>query len=174
MPADELSERHTPLDDVWPREARRLREHLGESRSLTACLDRFEAYLLRRLPRTPAIHPAIAEALVHMRDRSVAESVARSGYSHRAFIALFRREVGLAPKAFARIIRFQRASARLAQGRAVSLAETAFMAGYADQAHLSREFAATAGLSPAAYRAAHPAAVNHVPTSNLFKTGGVG
>ncbi|HVY47851.1 MAG TPA: helix-turn-helix domain-containing protein, partial [Minicystis sp.] len=61
------------------------------------------------------------------------------------------------------VTRFQRAAALLARGRAASIADVAAAAGYADQAHLSREFAAIAGVSPASYRALRLLERNHVP-----------
>jgi AraC-like DNA-binding protein len=162
MPADELAERHTALEDVWGAEARRLRDYIGEACTLEARLDRFEAALAARLPRVRGVHPAIADALARVASTPIAELVGQSGMSHRSFIALFRATVGLAPKTFARIVRFQRAAARLATER-VSLADTAFDAGYADQAHLTREFGEIAGVSPARYRALEVTDTNHVP-----------
>lgn len=162
-PADELAERHTPLDEVWGAEARRIRERLGEERSLARRLDILESVLLARLPRVRGVHPAVADALSSIADRPIASVVERSGYSHRAFIDLFRHAVGLPPKVFARVARFQRVAEHLARGRPASLADAALEAGYADQAHLSREFAALAGVSPAAYRALGLREPNHVP-----------
>ncbi len=109
-PADELAERHTRLDDVWGADAARLRDRLGATCSLARRLELLEAYLLERLPRVHGVHPALADALAEVADRPVAAVVERSGYSHRAFIELFRRAVGLAPKVFARVARFQRAA----------------------------------------------------------------
>ncbi|MFO0612376.1 MAG: helix-turn-helix domain-containing protein [Polyangiaceae bacterium] len=162
-PADEFAERHTALEDVWGAEACRLRDRLGAESSLERRLEAFEAFLLTRLPRVRGVHPAIADAITSIADRPIASSVERSGYSHRAFIELFRRAVGLPPKVFARVIRFQRVAQRIARGESVSLADAAAEAGYADQAHLSRDFAAFAGVSPAAYRAMALAEPNHVP-----------
>lgn len=73
--------------------------------------------------------------------------VAESGLSHRAFIQRFRRQVGVAPKTAARIVRYERATMLLGQGT-LSVAEVAAESGYADQAHLDREFAALAGRPP--------------------------
>jgi len=165
--ADELAERHTTLDQVWAAEATRLRDRLGAEPSLDRRLELFEAFLLARLPRVRGVHPAVAEALANIADRPVAFVVERSGYSHRAFIDLFRRAVGLAPKVYARVARFQRVADCLATERQVSIADAALAAGYADQAHLSREFAALAGVSPASYRALHLAEPNHVPLDRL-------
>ena len=163
VPAGELADRHTPLDDVWGREAAWVRERLATAGSLEAKLELFEAVLCARLAGARALHPATAEALAGFAEGArVAEIVRRSGYSHRTFIAMFRAAVGLTPKTFCRIRRFQGAVALLGRER-TSLAELSLLAGYADQAHLSRDFAAFSGISPAAYRRLSPHDPNHVP-----------
>lgn len=73
--------------------------------------------------------------------------VAESGLSHRAFIQRFRRQVGVSPKTAARIMRYERAIALLGLGT-LSVAEVAAESGYADQAHLDREFSALSGCPP--------------------------
>ena len=74
-----------------------------------------------------------------------------TGYSRRHLGNLLRAECGLAPKQFQRIARFERSAARwrraLTTGRE-GLADVAAACGYADQAHLTREWTALAGCSP--------------------------
>jgi AraC-like DNA-binding protein len=88
---------------------------------------------------------------------SVAQLAADTGWSDRHLRAKFRLEIGLTPKAAARVIRFDRARRRLASrvraGGAPDLAELAADGGYYDQAHLDREFAALAGCAPTAWLA---------------------
>ena len=74
------------------------------------------------------------------------------GCSRRHLAARFGEEVGLAPKAMARVLRFNRAVERVRAGD--DLAAVAAACGYYDQSHLTREFGALAGLPPAAYAAA--------------------
>jgi AraC-like DNA-binding protein len=162
VPASELAGRHTRLDDLWGRGAEELRERLvlaGDSRRR---LDLFEAALIARLPRVRALHPAVAHALAQFATTDdIAGVVDEVGYSHRQFISVFRRAVGLAPKQYCRVQRLQRAIASLSARR--SLAEIAVAAGFSDQAHLTREFRELAGISPGAYRALAPVAGHHVP-----------
>jgi AraC-like DNA-binding protein len=81
-------------------------------------------------------------------------------YSPRHFIDLFRSNVGLAPKQFYRIQRFSMALARIARG-GMPLVDVAIASGYADQAHLSREFRQLAGVSPSAYSPLSPDSEHH-------------
>lgn len=177
-PEDALSGRHTPLDALWgERQTADALEQLHASSDDPARqLDVFEALLTRRLaaaalPRTSprGLHPAVAASLGQMtRDTpaSIATLVARSGYSHRRFIALFRAAVGLAPKEYARVMRFDRVLALAADDPAHAWADIALAAGYSDQAHLSREFSALAGLSPQAWRQTGAASPRHVPAAS--------
>jgi AraC-like DNA-binding protein len=74
------------------------------------------------------------------------------GWSRRRLVACFREEIGLAPKALARVIRFDRAVVRLRSGAA--LGELAHACGYCDQAHFNREFRQLAWMTPGEFRAA--------------------
>ena len=82
----------------------------------------------------------------------VAEVARRVGWSERYLAERFRAETGLGPKESARVVRFDRArrvlAARVVAGRAPDLAGLAVDAGFADQAHLTREWRALSGLSP--------------------------
>lgn len=88
---------------------------------------------------------------------SVAELAAETGCSARHLNSLFRAETGLAPKAAARVIRFDHVRRRIARaairrvppGQApATLADLAAECGYYDQAHLAREFRDLAGCPP--------------------------
>jgi AraC-like DNA-binding protein len=72
------------------------------------------------------------------------------GWSRSHLVDRFRREVGLTPKRFARVVRFRSAFDRLGQA---PLATVAAECGYADQSHLTHEFREMAGAPPTAYQA---------------------
>ena len=89
----------------------------------------------------------------------VHELADRTGWSRRNLLTRFREQIGLAPKTAARVLRFERAARLLVpQGSDVplpggppSIADVAARCGYADQAHLVREFRALAGVTPSDY-----------------------
>src|SRR5258706_347288 len=78
----------------------------------------------------------------------IAEVVGRSGWSERHLAARFREEIGLAPKAFARTLRFAAAVRALKTAAAPVLADLAQACGYYDQAHFTRDVGAFAGATP--------------------------
>ena len=63
----------------------------------------------------------------------------------------FREEVGLRPKALARLLRFERAAALLERSDPPGLARLAATCGYYDQSHLTSEFRRITGVTPAVY-----------------------
>ncbi len=153
-PADELAGRHWSLGDFWGGDADRVRERLLEVGSGAAQLDLLERLLAARLPRTRALHPAVALALERLgAAASVGEVVRESGRSHRAFISLFRHAMGVSPKIYCRVQRFQRVIRRLTAEPTAPWADVALDTGYSDQSHLAREFRQLAGLTPGKYRA---------------------
>lgn len=190
VPASELAECHTPLELVWGRDSVALRDRLrdvyerccaanralgvppGES-GLRAQLDHFESFLLRRLRRRDAAPDAwVARFVAELEAGApLGNIVDASGISHRAFITRFHRAVGLTPKVYSRVRRFQRGVEALAAAQrafprrepGISLARLAADLGYADQAHFSREFAGFSGVSPTNYLRLAPLAPNHVP-----------
>jgi methylphosphotriester-DNA--protein-cysteine methyltransferase len=70
------------------------------------------------------------------------------GYSRKHLAAVFQEQMGMTPKALARLVRFQRALAALRSGAEPNLASLAVALGYYDQAHFTREFRGFAGLTP--------------------------
>jgi AraC-like DNA-binding protein len=163
-PAGELAGRHVSLVDLWGGAAARMRTRLLEASSPERQLDLLESVLTARLARVRALHPAVAEALARFRTTpDVRAAVRATGYSHRRVVELFRAAVGLSPKRYCRIQRFQRALDRFAAAPSAAWADVAAASGYSDQSHLHREFREFAGVTPGEYRRLAPRFPNHVP-----------
>jgi len=164
VPADEFAGAHTPLDALWGPAASALRDRLGEAASADVRLDIVEAALTAKVRQIRGIHPAIADALVHLGNAGdVGRIVARTGHSHRHFIKLFSEAVGLTPKLYGRVVRFGRVLERLSTEPAASWADVAAAAGYADQPHFNRNFREFTGISPDRYRRLAAGSAHHVP-----------
>ena len=143
-----------------------MRDRLREAASLEQRLDAFEELLAERLPPVRALHPAVAQALHQLAtETNVHHVVMQSGYSHRRFIELFSHAVGLTPKVYSRVRRFQRALRHARVPGLSSGVDVAVAAGYSDQSHFNREFREFVGLTPTAYRDISPNFAHHVPVS---------
>lgn len=164
VPAGELAGRHVPLEVLLGADAARLRERLLGEAAPQRRLDLLEALLVARLPGVRGLHPAVAAALAGIAaGDDVGSVVARSGFSHRHLGALFVDAVGLTPQRFRRVRRFQLALDAHRRNPALAWAQIAHGAGYADQAHFTREFRGFTGVRPQDYRRAAPAVRHHLP-----------
>jgi AraC-like DNA-binding protein len=162
-PADATSGLHVALDDLWGRDGAVVRDRLLEAPTVAAVLDELEAVMLARVAGSLEPDPVIAYAIAAFEgDATVAAVMDRVGMSASRFIRHFSRRVGLTPKRFARVRRFQRVLAAVDSGRAVDWARVAASCGYFDQAHLIRDFRAFAGVSPTGYQPRAPGDRSHV------------
>lgn len=163
VPAAELSVTDFDAVPMLGRDSVELHERLTELNRWADAFELVAGYLVdaRRRREDPGVRPEVVHAwqlLQRSRGRApVAHIADRVGLSQRQLATLFRREVGRTPKTVAMLMRFEHATARIAddarrRGR-VALAGIAADAGYADQAHLSREFVRFAGTSPRAWLA---------------------
>ena len=165
-PAYELSDAEVPLDCLWGRSfVQRVRDQLLSASSPDAALDRLEA-TLEQVWREKAAHPAVQYALRTFRaDPAVArvrEVTDQIALSPKRFIERFKADVGVTPKRYCRLLRFQRAVSHAHQSAPTDWAGLALDCGYFDQAHLIHEFREFSGLTPTAYEAHRTTFQNHV------------
>ena len=103
---------------------------------------------IRRRPHDEAMADA-SRRLLEATDAVDIEAMAREfGLSDRQFRRRFEAAVGLGPKRFARIVRFQRVFEQRLEHDARAWSEVALDCGYYDQAHFNRDFRAFAGVRP--------------------------
>jgi AraC-like DNA-binding protein len=148
-PASAMVDHHVPLDAVAPRLAARLDERLGDARDPGEALAAFAEELTLALRETSEPDPAVRHA-VGLLDRggaTVAEIAERAFVSERELQRRFADHVGYGPKTLQRVLRFQRFLKSVTLPR-MDLAGAAALAGYADQAHLTRETRRLADLTP--------------------------
>jgi AraC-like DNA-binding protein len=153
VPAGELGHRTVRLDDLLGRDADRLAERLHDAPDAQARFAMLDDALLRRLrdapphPR-PDVERAWALLTATGGRISIDELARQLGCSRRHLVNRFADDVGVPPKTAARLIRFEAARRRVGD---VPLARLAAEHGFADQAHLSREFQALGGAPPTAF-----------------------
>lgn len=137
VPAWVLRDRRVPLGDLWPGSA--LLGQVANSPDPAAGL----AAVVRG--RAVAPDPALREMVARLHTGcGIAATADAMGCTERALHRRCRDAFGYGPSVLRRILRF-RAALRLAH-QGVPFAATAHRTGYADQAHLSREVRALAGV----------------------------
>jgi transcriptional regulator GlxA family with amidase domain len=143
------------LDLVWGGYAASVTDRLWEATTAESRFQVLEEALLSKARDGLDRHPAVRYALdVFDRTngaRTVGDVVQGIGISSRRFWELFRNEVGLSPKAFCRIRRFNEVLTHIERLTTVDWLDVALSCGYFDQAHFNHDFRAFAGLSPSAY-----------------------
>jgi AraC-like DNA-binding protein len=149
---------HVALEDIWGAAAGRLHHRIVEAPTVEAKFRVLSDALCSRIARPLTRHPAVALALARFRcalPPRVGAVAAESGLSRRRFIEVFVEEVGVTPKLYLRLARFNRVLGCVFGTANVDWAEIAYLHGYADQSHFNREFREFAGLTPSQYLA-HP------------------
>lgn len=161
LPMAELADRIVPFAELADGAAgfgRELPERLACAATWDERFALLDAVWTRRLAEGPVPRPEVVrswELLEASRGRvGVAELADETGWSRRHLTAHFRREVGLPPKAAARLLRFRHAVGLLGCPTPPGLATLAEVCGYYDQAHLNRDFRDLAGCTPTSYLAA--------------------
>jgi AraC-like DNA-binding protein len=150
VPLRELANRLVALEDVLGPFATELAERLAGVPDGAARHALAQRLLARRLRDDHAAAHEVTYALGRLRATCGAARVealaAEVGWSRRHLAARFRDEIGLPPKALARLIRVERAAARVRAGE--PLADVAYGSGYADQPHFNRDFRELVGCAP--------------------------
>jgi AraC-like DNA-binding protein len=170
LPSDELHNQHLNLEDLWGRLGRELRERTLAAKTPEAKLRVVELMLLERaaglFDGQPVVDYAVQNFLAQPATSKIADVAGKSGFSSRRFIELFKQHVGMTPKLFCRVRRFQNVLRRITQGRPLHWSEIALDGGYFDQAHFIHDFRAFSGINPSKYLADYkdfPRHHNHLP-----------
>ncbi len=149
MPPGSLADEHVDLEVLWGPAGRELRERLGTATNVQHRFEILETVLLRRLTGSVLGQRAVELAIERLAcDRHhVGQVAAELGMTRRRLIELFTSEVGMTPKLYFRVQRFQWALKR-AGASGLRWVELALAAGYCDQSHLVRDFASFSGFAP--------------------------
>ncbi len=164
VPAGELAIIDVDGSDVLGRLAAEVTERIQAAATWPdrfAVLDQVFCERLRQAGAGAAASPEVSYSwqrlLAADGDLPISGLATATGWSDRHLRSAFRAEIGLTPKAAARVIRFHRAKLavhrRAVAGHRLDLAEVAASCGYYDQAHLDLEFRSLAGSAPTTWAA---------------------
>lgn len=166
-PTEEFADTQVPLEFISGGDE--LRDRLIATRSVPARFLILEKFLLRRTQRSRSLHCAVRYAVKAFEQTlclSVADVLQQIGLSERRFSRIFSEQVGLTPKLFQRIRRFQKTVNSLPWHGNIDWAATASGNGYYDQAHFINDFRAFTSVTPSQFLAQRIAQRNHLPLPN--------
>lgn len=153
VPSSELTDQIMLVDELWGDAAGELPERLAALNE-SSRLDLLESVLLRQM-REPCERESavdvrgIAAQIVRCRGRvSINTLASAAGVSRQQLTRVFRERVGVSPKLYCRLARFQSALSFARAGESVDWARAAFELGYADQSHMIAEFRQFSSLTP--------------------------
>jgi len=159
--ADNFYERSVALDDLWP--MKELRDRISDQKTPEQKLAALDTIILDRLRGRPIERKSIVKAAIrNLRERDVAQTARSLGVSDRRLRQIFQEDVGLSPKQWSRIQRFQHALQILHTGEEMRWDQLALQCGYYDQPHFCNDFHAFSGIDPTTYTARRGRWRNHV------------
>jgi AraC-like DNA-binding protein len=155
LPAPALLDARVRASELWGAAGARLEQEIAETdtaRRRTTLLLGWLSERARRGGRPDPLVRAAAERLARDPEATVGALARELALSERHLRRLVVDQVGYGPKLLGRVLRLRRALGRVRDG--APLAEVAYEAGYADQAHFGNDCRALAGSTPAAFRPA--------------------
>ncbi|MFF2528849.1 helix-turn-helix domain-containing protein [Brevibacillus sp. DP1.3A] len=170
IPVNELHNKHVSLDTLWGVRAHDLREMLLQSELVNDKFRTLEESLIKLASRPLIRHSAVSFALNEFQSvphtRPLSDVIGQVGLSQRRFIQVFKEEVGLTPKLFCRLRRFQEVLNRIDRAKSVNWMDVAIACGYYDQMHFIKDFQEFSSLNPTNYLSTHGRHHNHVAIHN--------
>ena len=167
LPLCELRNNVVDLETLWNGDAESVREQLLEAPNPPAKFRILEDALLERWRCAAPRHRAVLHALERFtrepQSVTVGKVTAEIGLSSRRFIEVFTEQVGMTPKVFCRVRRFQSVLNEIQRTGEVVWADIATGCGYYDQAHFIHDFKEFCGIKPGDYLEERPAYPNFVP-----------
>jgi AraC-like DNA-binding protein len=152
VPLDGLTNRAISLDDVFGSAGRDLTAALHDAPDWAARFDLLDRAIASRTESTHTVSREMFWAWNRIIDTAghvpIGSLSTGLGWSRRRLAARFKEDIGLAPKVFARVMRFHRAVERLKARQLPRLSDVALDCGYYDQAHFDRDFRVFAGVTP--------------------------
>jgi AraC-like DNA-binding protein len=155
FPLSELHNQIVSADAIWGSVAAELYEQMYAAPSAQARLTLLEQTFLTRLGDAPqglsTVQYAVGKIARHGGALSIQRLSDHIGISQNHLLTQFKRMVGIAPKALARLYRLKHVLRSIALTYDVDWAQLAYQAGYYDQSHFSNDFMAFVGNSPTDY-----------------------
>ena len=167
FPMNEISDSVVDADLVWGSEFGILRERLVETKDVGTRFRILEDFLITKFVSKMELNPCVEFAVREMTERPNVLNIARMndkiGYSQKHFTEMFRKQVGVNPKAYLKIMRFQKAVRTIDAADDIDWGDVALECGFYDQAHFINDFRHFSGFTPEQYAKIHTNYQNYIP-----------
>lgn len=170
FPMNKLTDMVAGADLAFGRKFHDLRHQLLAVKSADRMFELVETFLLRQAgdeiredSSTRCIEYALFTIIHKPTLRCLQQLSEEIGYSQKHLIHLFREQVGVTPKQYLRIMRFQKAICTIERGQFRRWSQIALKSGYYDQAHFINDFKHFSGFTPSEYMKRKSPILNYIP-----------
>lgn len=167
FPMEEISDSVVDADLIWGNGFGELRERLQAEKRVERRFELLEGFLLKMFASKLDVNPCVEFAINEMTHRPDSLSIAwmneQIGYSQKHFTEMFRRNIGVTPKAYLKIMRFQKAIRTIDAASEIEWDMIAQDCGFYDQAHFINDFKHFSGFTPERYSKIHTNYQNYIP-----------
>ncbi len=167
FPMQEIVDCVVDADLIWGTDFGDLRERLIDTKDVGRRFVMVEEFLLRRFASKLQVNPCVSYAVTEMTERPDRTSIAtmnrKIGYSQRHFTEMFRRQIGVTPKSYLKIMRFQKAVRSIGDSSSPDWGDIAADCGFYDQAHFINDFKHFSGFTPEQYAKIRTNYQNYIP-----------
>ena len=155
IPAEELNDKVVPTEDIFNGEILKLRDKVKQKNSTSEMFSLIEDWLLQRFKPELDTPKSIFEVLRIMENEPLEINYKHIlklfPYSQKHLINLFKKYVGLTPKYYQRILRFNEILHKIQKEEKISWTQIAYSCNYTDQSHFIKDFKHFSGFNPTEY-----------------------
>jgi len=151
LPIQELNEKVIPAEKIFENEILELREEILAKKTSEEKFKNVEKWLVDKFHEDKRPSDEILNILEKLQTESVVNySKIIESYSktHKHLIDQFKKYIGLTPKYYQRILRFNEILQKIHQSEKIEWSQVAYQCEYADQSHFIKEFKHFSGLNP--------------------------
>lgn len=167
FPMLELNDLTIDLDSIWGNDANSIREAILHEPSIDKRFSILENCLLQKgknkMENHVLVHYSVNQLTSSPQMWTIKNLSYKTGITQKHLITLFKKYVGLSPKIFSRIYKFQKVIHLIEQQKKIDWSMLAYECGYFDQAHFIKEFQAFSGVNPVSYLEKRGPYLNYLP-----------
>jgi len=167
IPAAELNDLIIDAELIFGPDILELREKLLECASPEKMFVLAGQWFFHRAKKSTLPEGVVNFATIQILEKPTINNLqviaSKTGYSQKQFIQIFKKFVGLTPKSYQRIIRFNKTLAEIEKYKSINWQQISFDCGYYDQAHFINEFKYFSGINPSEYLLQKGEYLNYIP-----------